>query len=140
MVSWEDMKIELEEQKIYEASKLADDAMRMLYTLDISGKMLGLFVRKLTNISRLPAYGISRENQFYVVTRNVYEKLKDNVSVLDIDLEKFRYSLVGDGYLKEEVDKMSNGDLEVILKDRIKRHINDEYNKAKRYGLLDLEV
>lgn len=137
MTNLSDIKIELEEQRIHEASRLADDAMKMLYVLDRSGKMLGLFVRKLTNISRLPAYGISRENQLYVVTKNEYEKLKDNVSVLDIDLEKFRYSLVGDGYLKEEVDKMSNGDLEVILKDRIKRHINDGYNKAKRYGLLD---
>lgn len=78
MESWENIKIEIEERKIHEASRLADDAMKMLYALDRSGKVLGLFVRKLTNISRLPAYGISRENQFYVVTKAEYEKLKGN--------------------------------------------------------------
>ena len=56
---------------------------------------------------------------------------------LDIDLEKFRYSLVGDGYIKEEVEEMDSWDLETTLVDRVKRHINDGYNKAKRIGLLD---
>lgn len=57
--------------------------------------------------------------------------------ILDIDLEKLRYSLVGDGYLKEEVENMDSYDLRTILTDRIKRHINDGYNKAKQIGLLD---
>lgn len=55
----------------------------------------------------------------------------------DIDKDKFKYSLVGDGYLKEEVESMPIGQLEIILIDKIKRYINDGYNKAKRYGLLD---
>lgn len=137
MTSLEDIKVELEEQRIHEASKLANDAMKMLYTLDRSGKMLALFIKRLCAISKLKSYCIDNENQLYAVTKSEYEKLKYNVSVLDIDLEKFRYSLVGDGYLKEEVDKMSSRDLEIILSDRIKRYINDGYNKAKRYGLLD---
>lgn len=57
--------------------------------------------------------------------------------MLDIDLKKLRYSLVGDGYTKEEVEELDIVELETILIDRVKSHINDEYNKAKRIGLLD---
>ena len=55
---------------------------------------------------------------------------------LDIDLEKFRYSLVGDGYLKEEVVDMSEDRLITILKNRITDHIEVEYDRSLRYGLL----
>lgn len=55
----------------------------------------------------------------------------------DVDLEKFRYSLVGDGYLKEEVIKMTQDDLINVLQRRVYQYINVEYNKSKRYGLLD---
>lgn len=55
----------------------------------------------------------------------------------DIDLEKFRYSLVGDGYLKEEVVNMSQDRLIAILATRIENHINTEYDKSRRFGLLD---
>lgn len=57
--------------------------------------------------------------------------------ILNIDLEKFRYSLIGDGYLKEEVEKMSNDRLIGILKRRINNHIEIEYDKSKRLGLID---
>lgn len=56
---------------------------------------------------------------------------------LDIDLEKFRYSLVGDGYLLEEVKEMSDEELVTVLTGRIERHIEVEYGKSRRYGLLD---
>ena len=56
---------------------------------------------------------------------------------LDIDLEKFRYSLVGDGYLLEEVKEKTNEELIAILTGRVKRHIEAEYFKGKRYGLID---
>ena len=56
---------------------------------------------------------------------------------IDIDLEKFRYSLVGDGYLLEEVKEMSDEKLVTILTGRIKRHIEMEYGRSRRYGLLD---
>ena len=55
----------------------------------------------------------------------------------NIDLEKFRYSLVGDGYLLEEVAQMTQGKLIEILKNRIVSHIDSEYAKGKRYGLYD---
>ena len=56
---------------------------------------------------------------------------------LDIDLEKFRYSLVGDGYLLEEVKEMTDIELVTVLTGRIERYIEVEYGKSRRYGLLD---
>lgn len=56
---------------------------------------------------------------------------------LDIDLEKFRYSLVGDGFLMEEVLGMSRERLISILEYRVKNHIECEYARGKRYGLYD---
>ncbi len=56
---------------------------------------------------------------------------------LDVPLEKFRYSLVGDGYLLEEVKGMTDEQLVTILKDRIRNHIEVEYYKTLKYGLLD---
>lgn len=56
---------------------------------------------------------------------------------LNIDLEKFRYSLVGDGYLLQEVKEMSEEELITVLTDRIERHIEVEHSRSIRYGLLD---
>lgn len=56
---------------------------------------------------------------------------------LDIDLEKFRYSLVGDGFLKDEVVEMSEDKLIKILKKRIENHIDIRYDRSIRYELLD---
>ena len=55
---------------------------------------------------------------------------------LDIDLEELRYSLVGDGFLLEEVKAMSEKRLVDILTTRIKDHIATEYYKSLKYGLL----
>ena len=54
---------------------------------------------------------------------------------LDIDLEKFRYSLVGDGYLLNEVREMPNDRLIKILQNRIINRIEMEYYRGKRLGL-----
>lgn len=56
---------------------------------------------------------------------------------MDINIEKFRWSLIGDGYLKEEVKLLTTNELMEILKARITSHIEKEYNKSKRYGLVD---
>lgn len=56
---------------------------------------------------------------------------------LDIDLEKFRYSLVGDGYILEEVKSMTDEELITVLTGRVERYIESEYAKSKRIGLLD---
>ena len=53
----------------------------------------------------------------------------------DVDLEKFRYSLVGDGYLLNEVHEMSNDRLIKILQNRIINRIEMEYYRGKRLGL-----
>lgn len=56
---------------------------------------------------------------------------------IDIDLEKFRYSLVGDGYCLKEVVEMSPDNLVDILKRRVNSHILVEYYKSIEYNLLD---
>ena len=56
---------------------------------------------------------------------------------INVNLEKFRYSLVGDGYLLEEVIKMSDEKLIKILQERIYWHIELEYDRGRRYGLYD---
>ena len=43
----------------------------------------------------------------------------------------------GDGYLLKEVKEMSNEELVTVLTGRIKRHIECQYEKSKRYGLID---
>ena len=55
---------------------------------------------------------------------------------LDIDLEKYRYSLAGDGYTLKNVLHMSNAKLIDILHDRVNDHIESEYYRGKRLGLL----
>ena len=54
---------------------------------------------------------------------------------LDIDLEKFRYSLVGDGYILKDVLHMSNTKLIDILCNRVNDHIEAEYYRGMRLGL-----
>ena len=50
---------------------------------------------------------------------------------LDIDLEKFRYSLVGDGYTLKNVLHMSNTKLIDILCNRVNDHIEAEYYRGR---------
>ncbi len=56
---------------------------------------------------------------------------------VNIDLEKFRYSLVGDGFTKDEVEKFSEEDLIQILEDRVTDYVNKEYYRGRRLGLYD---
>lgn len=56
---------------------------------------------------------------------------------LNINLEKFRYSLVGDGYILEEVKNLTTGQLIDILNERVQDHINKEFSKGHRIGLFD---
>lgn len=57
------------------------------------------------------------------------------IIAFDVDLEKFRYSLVGDGYTLKDVLHMSNAKLIDILHDRVNDHIELEYYRGKRLGL-----
>lgn len=56
---------------------------------------------------------------------------------VDINLEKFRYSLVGHGYLLEEVKEMSEERLITIFTQRANCHIDTEYWRSKERGLLN---
>ena len=56
---------------------------------------------------------------------------------LNVNLEKFRYSLVGDGYLLEEAKYLTTGQLIDILNRRVQDHINEEFSKGHRIGLFD---
>lgn len=56
---------------------------------------------------------------------------------IDVELEHFRYSLAGDGYILSEVKEMNEEMLVNILKKRIKQRIEREYNKSRRLGLLN---
>lgn len=56
---------------------------------------------------------------------------------IDVELEHFRCSLVGDGYILSEVKEMNEEMLVNILKKRIKQRIEREYNKSRRLGLLN---
>lgn len=56
---------------------------------------------------------------------------------IDINLEKFRYSLVGNGYLLEEVKAMSEERLIAIFTQRANSHIDMEYWRTKERGLLN---
>jgi protein required for attachment to host cells len=51
---------------------------------------------------------------------------------IDIDLEKFRISLVGDGYIKEEVEQMTEEELVLIFKQRTLGQVEREYSKSLR--------
>ena len=56
---------------------------------------------------------------------------------IDVDLEKFRYSLIGNGYLKEEVVLKSEEDLIETLEYLINRKILSEYYEGKNMKLFD---
>lgn len=59
---------------------------------------------------------------------------------LDVDLEKFRYSLIGDGYALKNVLHMSNAKLIDILCNRVNNHIEAEYYRGKRLGLYTADM
>lgn len=50
---------------------------------------------------------------------------------MEIDINKFRYGLVGDGYLYDEVINMSEEKLLTILKDRITHRVQIEYMRSQ---------
>lgn len=59
---------------------------------------------------------------------------------LDVDLEKFRWSLVGDGYIREEVANMTRDELIATLQSRVTAHITVEYDRTFRFGLLSEDI
>ena len=56
---------------------------------------------------------------------------------VEINLEHFRYSLVGDGYLLEEDEALTNEELIEIFQERIIGAMEKEYYKGIRLGLYE---
>lgn len=50
---------------------------------------------------------------------------------IEVDLEKFRLGLVGDGYLYDEAVKLTEEQLKTILQDRITHRIQVEYMNSR---------
>ena len=59
---------------------------------------------------------------------------------IDINIDRFRYSLVGDGYTLDEVESFSEERLKAILDTRITQKILSEYFRGKRMGLFPEDV
>ena len=59
---------------------------------------------------------------------------------LDVNINRFRYSLVGDGYTLDEVESFSEERLKAILETRITQKILSEYFRGKRMGLFPEDV
>ncbi len=60
------------------------------------------------------------------------------VVTLDVNIEKLRYALVGNGYTLKEVERLTEGQLLSILRMRVERKIENEYLAGVRQGLYDL--
>lgn len=58
---------------------------------------------------------------------------------IDIDLEKFRYGLVGDGYTYEDAKALTMQELIDEFNYRVEEHIEREYRESLSYGLLNEE-
>lgn len=56
---------------------------------------------------------------------------------VEINLEHFRYSLVGDGYILSEAEALTDQELEEIFKTRVINHMEKEYHKGLRLGLYE---
>ena len=60
------------------------------------------------------------------------------VVTLEVNMEKLRYALVGNGYILEEAERLTEGQLLSILRMRVERKIENEYLAGVRQGLYDL--
>ena len=56
---------------------------------------------------------------------------------VEINLEHFRYSLVGDGYILEEAEALTNEELIKIFQERVINSMEKEYYKGIRLGLYE---
>jgi hypothetical protein len=56
---------------------------------------------------------------------------------VEINLEHFRYSLVGDSYTLKEAEALTDEELIEIFNDRVINHMEKEYNKGLRLGLYE---
>lgn len=68
-------------EKEVQIIKLANGIMWTIFKEDKSGRLLYLFVKKICALSKLKAFDvcIDDKNKFVVITKDEYEKLKDNI-------------------------------------------------------------
>lgn len=59
------------------------------------------------------------------------------IVTLDVDLEKLRYALVGNGYILKEAENLSEGQLLTLLRMKVERKIDQEYEAGIRQGLYE---
>ena len=57
---------------------------------------------------------------------------------LEVDVDKYRWSLVGDGYLYDEAKRMSDDEVINVLQRRLTKHIEREYGKSLDVIRVDL--
>lgn len=70
--------MEYTKEEVSKISRLSSETMMELYSNDRSGRLLRLFITKLIAMSKLKGYGIDDENKLYVITKDEYERLKEN--------------------------------------------------------------
>lgn len=59
------------------------------------------------------------------------------IVTLDVDFEKLRYAVVGNGYTLKEAEKLTEGQLLTLLRMRVERKIDQEYEAGIRQGLYE---
>ena len=105
--------MEYTREEISKINRLSSEVMMKLYGYDKSGRLLRLFIHKLIAISKLKGYGIDDENKLYVVTKDEYEKFKDDLKGDSMEIKK------------NITIKLSENDVKEIIADFLQR---DGYN------------
>lgn len=81
------------EEELCEISRLADDILMKLYQMDRSGRLLYLFVKKLSAKSRLKGYGIDDKYTPFVVSKDEHKKINNDLSDKKTKVENEQYVL-----------------------------------------------
>lgn len=71
--------MEYTKEELDKVVRLAWEVMMNLYNDDRSGRLLYLFVKKLSGMSRLKGFGIDEKYKFVVIPYDEYNKLKGNI-------------------------------------------------------------
>lgn len=144
--------MEYTKEEQYEINKLSGEILIKLYQMDRSGRLLYLFVKKLSAKSRMKAFGIKDEYSPFVVSRDEYKKINsgsngENMKISELQLkricfqEKF-YTLYE---LKEDVPIVLNDlyvyaikndevyatvDFDIFTNTKGTRYISPRYNPS----------
>jgi hypothetical protein len=67
-------------EELYEISRLSDEMLMKLYKMDRSGRLLYLFIKKLSAKSRMKAFGIEDKYTPFVVSKDEHKKINSDLS------------------------------------------------------------